>query len=84
MIATRWAGIAEIVSDEEGLLVPPKDVDALALSMTCLIDSPERLIQMKKAAKSRAKYFDSNYWASRFTEICEEIAWSGNRMDGQR
>ncbi len=52
LIATDVAGCREICrTDETGLLVPPRDVGALADAITVLLANPQRCIQMGTAAR---------------------------------
>ena len=47
VIATSVGALPEMVEDgRHGLIVPPKDSDALAMAICCLCDSPAMLKQM--------------------------------------
>ena len=53
VIATNVGGIPEIVNKEEGILVPPKNIDALAEAIDYMLDhyqnySPEKISQYAK------------------------------------
>ena len=53
-IATRWSGIPEIVRDgETGLLIPPRDVDALTTAMDRLLSDPQLRSRLGQAARER-------------------------------
>jgi colanic acid/amylovoran biosynthesis glycosyltransferase len=53
-VATRHSGIPEIVEDGvSGLLVPERDVDALAGALAQMMDNPARWPMMGAAARSR-------------------------------
>jgi glycosyltransferase involved in cell wall biosynthesis len=60
VIAPREGGPVEIVTDgESGLLVPPRDPDALARAMVTLLGDPHRRAAMGRAARARvARVFD--------------------------
>ena len=52
-------GPADIISSgENGILVPPEDVDALAAAIAELIEHPERRREYAEAALRRARDFD--------------------------
>ena len=49
-------GVAEAVSDgETGLLVPPRDITALAGALSALAGDPARVAAMGAAARQRAE-----------------------------
>lgn len=52
VVATRHAGIPEVVRDgESGLLVPERDAEALAAALTRLLEAPERWEAMGRAGR---------------------------------
>lgn len=55
VIATHWSGLPETVGTDEqcGLLVPPKDPEALAHAIRTLIQDPDRARQMGEAGRRR-------------------------------
>ena len=56
IVASAVGGIPEAVRDgREGLLVPPGDVDALAASLTRLLESAELRRRLGEAARARAR-----------------------------
>ncbi len=57
VVTTRIAGIPELVRDGvDGWLVPPGDVVELKKAMhACLLASPERLLEMGRAANARVR-----------------------------
>ena len=62
-VATSVGGIPEIVRDSEtGLLVPPRDADALAFAVVGLLRDRDRWQKMSEAAVERAHFsFDINH-----------------------
>jgi len=53
VISTDVGGIPDVVTPEVGMLVPPRDVDALAQAMTSLAEDPARRARMGRAAAER-------------------------------
>lgn len=54
VVSTRMGGASEIVTDACGVLVPPDDPDALAATLSALIDDPEARARLGAAGPSRA------------------------------
>jgi len=55
VIATDVGGVSEVVDDGvTGLVVPPRDVEALATAIASLIDDPEKRERMGRAAAEQA------------------------------
>jgi len=70
VVATRVGGIPEIVKDgENGLLVPPKDPDALADAIIYLLENEDVRKKMGKNAREKVK----NYSWERIAEMTEEV-----------
>jgi len=56
VVATRAGGLAEVVRHEEtGLLVPPRDPEALAGALAEIMDDRSRWKEMSEAAAARAR-----------------------------
>jgi glycosyltransferase involved in cell wall biosynthesis len=69
-VATRVGGIPEAVLDgETGLLVPPRDPDALAGALTALLRDPARRARMSEAARAHARTFDLEQVTDRFSAL---------------
>ena len=55
LITTDMPGCREVVTDDEdGLLIPPHDAEALAAAIARLADSPELAARLGKAARAKA------------------------------
>lgn len=69
-IGTAAGGVAEIIdSGTDGLLVPPKDPDALAQAIQSLIDDPDRRAKMAMAGReSIVRNFDARIGAATLYE----------------
>jgi glycosyltransferase involved in cell wall biosynthesis len=59
VVATRTGGVPDIVEDREtGLLVPPRDPDALAGAILRLLDDPEMRQCLAKKALEKSRGYD--------------------------
>ena len=78
VIATPVGGIADYVAHEDnGLLVPPGDVDALAVSIAVLAADPELRTRLGEAARSRvAEQAGPDTIARRWRETYSELGAS--------
>jgi colanic acid/amylovoran biosynthesis glycosyltransferase len=75
VICTRHNGFPEGMRDgESGLLVPERDVGALAAAITCLAGSPERWPAMGRAGRAHVEAnFDNAALNDRLVEIYESL-----------
>ena len=56
VIASNFSGIPEVVKDREtGILVPPRDSEALADAIIELLNDPEKRKQMGEAGRKRVE-----------------------------
>ena len=74
-VATRVGGIPEVVEDGiSGLLAPAGDVGALARSVQCLIDDPDRRLALGNAARGRAReQFSADRIVPRYLELYRRV-----------
>ena len=83
VVASRVGGVPEAVLHEKtGLLVPPRDVEALAAACISLIDDPQRRRAMGIAGR---KFVERYYVWSENTRLMGEIyraAIEGDRVRG--
>ena len=69
VIATRWAGIPEIVEDEiSGLLVEPRSASAVRAAVERLISDPDLYRSMCDGALRRGEFFRSAAWYDRMAD----------------
>ena len=75
VIAPREGGPLEIVVDgETGILVPPRDPDALAAAMVSLLGDPARRAAMSRAARARvAAVFDIGQHARAVEAVFDDV-----------
>ena len=74
VIATSWRTLPEIVEDEmSGLIVPTRDVDALAHAMSRLAVGPALHQRLARGARVRGVEFDAAGWHRRFENWLEQV-----------
>jgi glycosyltransferase involved in cell wall biosynthesis len=75
VVATPVGGTAELVLDgETGVLVPPRDPDALARAIGGLLADPERGRRLGEAGRRRVeREFSAERMARRVLEIYDEV-----------
>ena len=79
VISTRVGGIPELVDESTGILVEPRDVDALSAAMLSLVHDPELWRRLRDGVLRRRGEFSDEIWQERFVEYCRGIAKSGGR-----
>ena len=72
VVATAVGGVPELLKGDAGVLVPPRDPEALADALASVLESPERRAQLARAGRLRvATEFDvqaiARELAERFT-----------------
>ncbi len=77
VVATRVGGVPEIVADgETGLLVPSRDVQALAGALGALLDDPGRARRLGEAGRERAlRELSAEAMAAKVLALYDEIAF---------
>jgi glycosyltransferase involved in cell wall biosynthesis len=75
VIAPREGGPLEIVADgDTGVLVPPRDVDALAAAIVSLLEDPTRRAEMARAARAHvAARFDIRQHARAVQAVLDDV-----------
>jgi glycosyltransferase involved in cell wall biosynthesis len=73
VITTDWLAIPEIVDDSCGILIKPRDTQALVAAVTTLNRDTRRWLRLKEGARVRAAQFDHALWAGKFSAICEQL-----------
>lgn len=74
VIATRWRNIPEIVDDSCGLLIEPRNVDALHDAMQKLVRDAALFRRLRQGALRQRDFFDSRRWVEKFVIWCRELA----------
>jgi glycosyltransferase involved in cell wall biosynthesis len=74
VVATRVGGIPEIVADgETGLLVPPRDPEALAAAIVRLAEDPALRRRLAEGGKRRVREFSADRTEERMNELYGEL-----------
>lgn len=75
VVATRVGGVPDMIeSGVEGLLVPPREPEALAGAVAELLRNPERAGEMGRRGRQRRRQeFDLEVTAGRIAELYEEL-----------
>jgi glycosyltransferase involved in cell wall biosynthesis len=76
-------GCREVVTDgEDGLLVPPRDADALARAIAQLLDSPALARRLGHAARAKAlAVFDERIIIRRTLEVYRTLLARNHGLD---
>lgn len=74
VVATRVGGIPEIIADgREGILIPPRDAEALATAVLRILNNPELAREMGNRAREKVKQFTVEKMARQVEELYLEI-----------
>jgi len=72
VICTRWMALPEIVDGESGIMVEPRDAEALYAAMKTLVDDESRYRRLCQGARAKAGEFAIPVWTDRFEALCRE------------
>jgi glycosyltransferase involved in cell wall biosynthesis len=73
VITTRWRAIPEITDDSSGILIEPRDAEALYQAMRRLSEDPALCARLRSGVNEKQSLFDSDAWCARFVELCQEV-----------
>ncbi len=73
VIATRWGGIPEIVSEQSGILIEPRNSLALADAIRTLMHSSIRMSELRNGAALMAQKFSSSTWTQTFLDLSRQL-----------
>ena len=74
-VAFNVGGLGEVVLDGvSGILVPPRDVDALANAILGLLESPRRAERLGEQARTRAREaFDPSHMTQLYLNLYDAV-----------
>lgn len=72
-VCTRWQALPEIVDETCGLLVRPRDPEALYQAMKLLSEDQKLYRRLSKGALLKSMDFDSKTWTEKFVDICRNL-----------
>jgi glycosyltransferase involved in cell wall biosynthesis len=78
VIATRWRALPEIIDEDCGIMVEPRDADSLFKAMDLLHSTPDLYRNLCYGALAQHKKFDSTVWESKFIDICYSLVENKN------
>lgn len=78
VICSRWKSLPEMVDEDCGILVQPRDANSLYQAMLAFVESPELVEKLKAGAYRKRKNFDAGHWADCFVEFCRKLAKTKN------
>jgi glycosyltransferase involved in cell wall biosynthesis len=73
VICTRWRRLPELVDERSGILIEPKDGDALYQAMRHLMDVPDHYARLRRGVIEKREEFDAAVWNDRFVQFCNEV-----------
>ena len=78
VVASAVGGLPEVVENgNTGILVPPRDPEALAAALIRLLDSPQRARQMGSKGRERAtRVFSPKVIGERYADLYRRLAAS--------
>ena len=74
VVCTRWRALPEIVDCTSGILVEPRNSDALFDAMKRLIEDDDLYARLREGARKRRREFSSEVWNNKFVEYCRDLA----------
>ncbi len=74
VICTKWRALPELVDDTTGILIEPRDAEALGRAMQNLAADDALLQRLRSGVRERRMDYDAEFWAERFVELCREAA----------
>jgi len=75
IVATRVGGVADVVPESDGILIPAGDSDALADAIRFTLSDPESAATRASSAKRRLhELFSTEEWVSLYDEVYRDVA----------
>ncbi len=73
VITTRWQSVPDIVNDNCGILIPPKDSTALENAMETLYADDTGYQHLAAGALAQAKDFSADQAVAKYLELCRSL-----------
>jgi glycosyltransferase involved in cell wall biosynthesis len=74
VITTKWMSIPELVDASCGIVIEPRNANALYQVMHRLYSDDALYARLRGGVRERRELFDANRWVDRFVEFCRELA----------
>ncbi len=74
VIASRWRAIPEIVDETTGILIEPRDAEALLSAMKKLMFNPEFYRFLRQEVLKKRDLFSATKWTGEFIQYCKILA----------
>jgi glycosyltransferase involved in cell wall biosynthesis len=76
VITTNWLAIPEIVDEECGILIEPRDTGAFVAAVNLLYADPQYWGRLKEGARRKSQQFDHAVWSREFESISASLVQS--------
>ncbi len=73
VIAARWQALPEIVDESVGILVEPKNANALLQGMLRLVEDKLLFQKLRSNTQAKAEFFSAEHWGEQFIACCREV-----------
>jgi glycosyltransferase involved in cell wall biosynthesis len=73
VISTRTGAIPELVDETTGILIEPRDVEALRAAMLSLVEDPGRCERLRRGVLAKRQEFSDDVWQERFVQYCRDV-----------
>lgn len=80
VIATSWRNIPEIIDETCGMLIKPRNVDALFDALQKLVQDDGLFHRLRHGALRQRDFFDSRRWVEKFVVWCRELVNPSSRV----
>lgn len=74
VICTRWLSLPEIVDESSGILIEPRDADALFDAMKKLLEDEAFYARLREGAAKKRLEYSTEKWTENFVKYCRKLA----------